>query len=211
MALAISRKNDGYYLLSGCDVHEKTPNDMYVVVDSGLIVYDNVVYTITGNNVLLASDATFPRFYTIYLTTTTATGHQGTAAAISPIGETNFRKMESPHPPDSTPTGVILAVVYVPAGATSIADATILDIGQHGTRWAVQETPSGTMDGANQTFTLAHTPITTVELYWGSGLGLAYMTYGIDYTVSGTTITLVTFAPNSVDGDYLRARYQYRV
>lgn len=210
MATALSRKNSGYYVLSGCDVHANSPASMNVVVDSGLIVHDNLVCNISGNSVTLTSDATYPKFYTIYLNATTALGHGGTPLAISPTGETNFRKMESPYPPDNTPAGVIIAIVYVPAGATTISDSNILDIGQYGTRWSIHETPSGTMNGTNQTFTLAHTPINTVELYWGSGLGLAYMTHGVDYTVSGTTITLITFAPNSGNGDYLRAKYQYR-
>jgi hypothetical protein len=77
----------------------------------------------------------------------------------------------------------------------------------HG-NWVIQEIPSGVMDGLNKIFTLAYTPINTVELYWGAGLGLAYMTYGIDYIVSDNIITLITFSPASTDS--LRARYQYQ-
>jgi len=52
----------------------------------------------------------------------------GTAQAISPSGETDPRKMVSPAPPDITdPNDIIIAVVYVPAGASTGEDCTIID------------------------------------------------------------------------------------
>jgi hypothetical protein len=52
----------------------------------------------------------------------------GTAQAVSPGGETDPRKMVSPLPPDITdPNDIIIAVVYVPAGATKGTDCTIID------------------------------------------------------------------------------------
>lgn len=83
------------------------------------------------------------------------------------------------------------------------------DPGGDANHWAIQETPSGTQDGSNQSFTLAHTPTGIVEVMWGAGLGLAYMVDGVDYTHSGTALTLITFAPNAGDGDYLLVRYPY--
>jgi len=68
------------------------------------------------------------------------------------------------------------------------------------------ETPSGTMDGSNQTFTLAHTPAGNIELFWNGNLlkeGVGY-----DFTISGTTITLIgTNKPNL--GDNMIAVYVY--
>jgi hypothetical protein len=66
----------------------------------------------------------------------------------------------------------------------------------------VDETPSGTINGSNTAFTLAQTPLEndSVELYQ-DGLKLTYTT---DYTISGTSITMVT-AP--VVGQILRANY----
>lgn len=68
------------------------------------------------------------------------------------------------------------------------------------------ETPSGTMDGSNQTFTLAHTPAGNIELFWAGVIlkeGVGY-----DFTISGTTITLLgTNKPNL--GDNLIAVYVY--
>ena len=66
----------------------------------------------------------------------------------------------------------------------------------------VDETPSGTVNGSNTSFSLAQLPLEndSVELYQ-DGLKLTYTT---DYTISGTTITMVT-AP--VVGQTLRANY----
>ena len=51
------------------------------------------------------------------------------------------------------------------------------------------ETPSGTMDGSNQTFTLAHTPAGNIQLFYG-GIMLKEGV-GYDFTVSTVTITLL--------------------
>lgn len=67
----------------------------------------------------------------------------------------------------------------------------------------LSETPSGTINGSNPTFTLAHTPTTNVRLFRN---GRAYQ-LGTDYTVSGTTITTVTFVPTT--GQLLTAMYGY--
>jgi hypothetical protein len=59
-----------------------------------------------------------------------------------------------------------------------------------------QETPSGTVNGSNVTFTLAHTPAspTNVNLFMN---GVQQQQgAGNDYTISGATITYLT-APNS--------------
>ena len=133
MAQAISRKNSGYYVISGCDVHENTPNDMDVIVDPGEILFDGAIRTVAGNNVSLTSDGSYPRFYVIYLDTTpTAQGYQGTAETVSPVGETSFRKMEVPKPGNSCPTGVILSIVYLDTSETEITNSMILDIAQYG-------------------------------------------------------------------------------
>jgi hypothetical protein len=65
------------------------------------------------------------------------------------------------------------------------------------------------MDGSNKSFTVAHTPTGLIEIWWGSGLGAAYMKYGTDYTYSGTAITLITFAPDAAQGEYMLVRYPY--
>lgn len=54
------------------------------------------------------------------------------------------------------------------------------------------ETPSGAIDGANKTFTLAYTPIAnSVKLY----MNAIRMMLNSDFTVVGATITLLGDAP----------------
>ena len=79
---------------------------------------------------------------------------------------------------------------YVDAAALSFADS---------------EVPSGSVDGSNVTFVLAHTPtIGSVKLYKN---GVRQNLGGSnDYTISGGTVTFVT-APAS--GSVLLADYRY--
>lgn len=68
------------------------------------------------------------------------------------------------------------------------------------------ETPSGTMDGSNQTFTLAHTPAGNIQLFYG-GIMLKEGV-GYDFTVSTVTITLLGDI-KPVAGENLQAVYLY--
>jgi hypothetical protein len=66
------------------------------------------------------------------------------------------------------------------------------------------EIPSGTIDGSNVTFTLANTPVTgTIQLF-KNGFLLKPTT---DYSVSGSTITMVTAPSNTGYSDVLLAHY----
>lgn len=71
----------------------------------------------------------------------------------------------------------------------------------------VRETPSGTIDGANTTFTLANTPTTGTEEFYVNGI-LQVEGAGNDYTISGATITTAV-APKAAPGnpDVLRVSY----
>lgn len=66
------------------------------------------------------------------------------------------------------------------------------------------ETPTGTIDGANNVFTLAHTPdpVASLELY----LNGAFQTAGEDYILSSGTITFIN-AP--VSSSIIRCSYRY--
>lgn len=67
--------------------------------------------------------------------------------------------------------------------------------------WEV-EVPSGTINGSNTSFSIAQTPMEPRAVFlFLDGLSLSYTT---DYSVSGTTITMVT-APAL--GQSLEARY----
>jgi hypothetical protein len=68
------------------------------------------------------------------------------------------------------------------------------------------ETPSGTINGVNATFTLAFSPAPpSALLLYLNGL---YMTSGVDYTLSGSTITFLTASIPQI-GDVLTASYRY--
>lgn len=72
--------------------------------------------------------------------------------------------------------------------------------------FADAETPTGSINGSNKTFTLANTPTTdaSVKLYY-NGLLLVEGAAN-DYTISGATITMV-YAPET--GSSLIAYYRY--
>lgn len=67
----------------------------------------------------------------------------------------------------------------------------------------IRETPTGLVNGANTTYTLANSPIAGTEQVYLNGL-LQEPGAGNDYTISGTTITYLT-AP--ITGDRLRVTY----
>ena len=77
------------------------------------------------------------------------------------------------------------------------------------TSTSIEEVPDGTKNGTNKTFTLDHTPVGAVAIFYGDVGGCTRMRYGTNFTVSGTTITLITFAPNDADGDVFFASYNY--
>jgi len=66
-----------------------------------------------------------------------------------------------------------------------------------------RETPSGSINGSNTTFTLANTPVSGSEQVYLNGI-LQEPGAGNDYTISGGTITYLT-AP--ISGDRLRVSY----
>jgi hypothetical protein len=68
-----------------------------------------------------------------------------------------------------------------------------------------RETPSGTVNGSNTNFVLAHTPISGSESVFLNGL-MQNAGGGNDYTISAATITFIT-APLS--GDLVLVSYRY--
>jgi len=73
--------------------------------------------------------------------------------------------------------------------------------------WAFRETPAGTINGSNPTFTLANTPVAGTESLYVNGL-LQDPGAGNDYTISGLTITFEA-GSEPVSGDKLRVTYTY--
>lgn len=79
------------------------------------------------------------------------------------------------------------------------------DLGATGGNFADGETPSGTINGSNTTFTLANTPVAGSDHVYLNGIRQDAGA-GNDYTISGATITYLT-AP--VSGSKLRVDYRY--
>lgn len=73
--------------------------------------------------------------------------------------------------------------------------------------FANNETPSGTINGSNAVFTLAHSPSPTssLEIF----LNGQFFTQGSDYTLSGATITFSSAPPAFFSGKPFVAFYQY--
>ena len=69
-------------------------------------------------------------------------------------------------------------------------------------KWSINEIPTGSINGVNMVFTLAHAPIDQIMLY----LNGQYMTPDEDYTISGVTITMAS-AP--IVGDKIIVNYPY--
>ena len=71
--------------------------------------------------------------------------------------------------------------------------------------FVTREAPSGTKNGSNDTFTLAHAPISGSEMLFLNGL-LLNPGAGNDYTISTNTITMLVIP---VSTDVLLATYRY--
>lgn len=102
-------------------------------------------------------------------------------------------------------TAVITLIAAGSAAGTWDPGTTASASGLTTSNFATRETMSGSVNGSNPTFGLAHTPTAgTEQLYW-NGL-LMEPGAGNDYTISGATVTTLT---NPVSGDKLRISYLY--
>ena len=146
---SFSRADQGYYVLSGCDVNQAGTPGLSVVVDSGYIQagYGSARKTVTGGTVTISTpDATYPRIDVIYVDATGTLGcYAGTPAAISPSSKTSYKEFSTPCPGATIPSGVVLALVYVDVSETTILNADIWDIASYGPY--VVESPTTTTSG----------------------------------------------------------------
>jgi hypothetical protein len=85
----------------------------------------------------------------------------------------------------------------------SIGDSQLSAVYQKQSNIVIRETPAGTINGVNVTFTLAATPVAGTEQIFLNGL-LLEPAAGNDYTISGATITMLA-APDT--GARLKASY----
>mgnify|MGYP001583865821 CR=1 FL=1 len=80
----------------------------------------------------------------------------------------------------------------------SISGTTLSASGSGGFNFSDSETPSGSVNGLNSTFVLAHTPSPATSLIFVVN-GQVLAPSGVDMTLSGTTVTTITAPPtNSV-------------
>ena len=98
-------------------------------------------------------------------------------------------------------TGWKLVTDSITLGSTALVFTALSITSLTSGNFAVRETPSGTINGSNTSFTLAFTPIAGTETIFLNGL---QQNVTEDYTISGSTITYLT-AP--VAGDILRVSY----
>jgi hypothetical protein len=89
-------------------------------------------------------------------------------------------------------------------GSTAIAYTQDVSGGLSSANFVDKETPSGSINGSNTTFTLANTPTTGSEHVYLNGI-LQESGAGNDYTISTNTITYLT-AP--ISGDKIRVSYR---
>lgn len=106
-------------------------------------------------------------------------------------------------------TGGWATITNCPSGALAYATAshTFSCVSVFTGTFADNETPSGTINGVNDTFTVANTvsPAASLSLYKNGQLMIAA---GADYTLTAATVVFVAAAIPKT-GDVLRASYRY--
>lgn len=102
----------------------------------------------------------------------------------------------------------VTSLDFTGAGVTASASGNDVTVNTSGAAvsFAYDETPTGSINGSNKTFTLANTPNPSGSLILTLN-GQTLTAGGVDYTLSTNTITM-KFAPET--NDILRAKfYQY--
>lgn len=201
--MSLSRANQRYYVISGCDVAQTGGGNMSVTVDPGVISYGGVKTTVPGNVVIIAdANGTYSRLDVIYVNGSgVATVAPGVPATIQPVdqqGTTNFKYFTEPYPA-SIPAGVILAIVHVRAAATTVITADINDIASFG--WPIGTTAGDliqvavgnrcpAIDGSLITSVTSTRPFALEFQFDGSGLDIAAgYRPGLEVPVTGTITT----------------------
>ena len=160
----------------------------------------------TGNALISGGVGAAPSWGKIGLTThvsgTLAIGNGGTGLATTP---TNGQLLIG------NGTGYTLAALTQGTGISVTNGTGSITIAINSTdvvlaaNYVVRESPTGTIDGTNATFTLAATPLAGKEEVYVNGI-LQNSGTGNDYTISGATITFLSGAiPQS--GDVIRVTY----
>ena len=138
----------------------------------------------------------------------TGTSESANLFLASPNGSSGAMTPRAIVPADLPVATTSALGVVEPDGTTiTISAGVISAVGGGSANFADNETPSGALNGINQTYTLAHTPSP------GGSLLLVYngviQLQGTDYTLSTATITFTNAKPNSSLNEWIRAWYRY--
>lgn len=151
-------------------------------------------FTGTTTQTVVLPDATTLLLGTPYVIANDSTG----AVQVNANGGGGVRSV----PGNTTVTLYLIAAGS--AAGTWTADTTAAATGLSSSNFVTRETPSGSVNGSNVTFTLANTPTSGTEEVFLNGI-LQEPGAGNDYTISSGTITYLT-AP--VSGDKIRVNYR---
>jgi len=174
----------------------------------------NTILTLSGSGSAPYSTA---EFIAVTATPTTAAGWNygqyatatatGTVTSVSVVTANGFAGSvaTSTSTPAITLTTSITGILVGNGTAVSGATGANIVAPSSGHGLSNRETPSGTINGSNTSFTLANTPVSGMEMLFQNGI-LLVAGGGKDYTISSATITFVT-APAT--GDVLQATYWY--
>jgi hypothetical protein len=121
---------------------------------------------------------------------TTTIGNNKVTYAKMQLGSSSSRLLGTPS------TGTAIQEITLGTGLTMTAGVLSATGGGGSTTTEILEAPSGTKNGTNTTFTITHTPAAIVKVFYNGALQNSIG--GADYTISGTTITMV-LAPASTD------------
>jgi len=149
------------------------------------------------------------------LVVTATQGGTGTSSTQAPIPEADVTGLQADlnqRPTKGAAYGTNgVAVVdnngILQTAAGQVGDCVLVDgtTGPCGSpTYSDAETPGGTLDGMNGTFTLANTPLGTSLMLFRNGV---YLTVGSDYNLTGSTIQFVAGAI-PLPGDTLTASYR---
>ncbi|MFA7087527.1 MAG: hypothetical protein WC145_12740 [Aliarcobacter sp.] len=179
MWMVVSRALAGYSVRSGLAVTQRAAGaNMSVDVAAGTYLLNNVpgTYAATTNVAVDAADGSNPRLDILYINSSgVLTIAKGTAAAISPAGETNYKKFEVPYPADLSGTaGVPLAIIHVGAGVSTITDANIWMIGSMGVGASGSVSAEVPYDDADDEVTLLTMPDNGFIRFVGKVVTTAY-------------------------------------
>jgi len=168
----------------------------------GLLFMANVAHTSTAATAPYADPAViYARQYRGVYSATTTYAKYDTVTSAEGSQYISLIEDNLAHTPPTDGTDSVYWACYARRGPQGLKG----DAGFAATNQSV-ETPSGTMDGSNQTFTLAHTPAGNIQLFYG-GIMLKEGV-GYDFTVSTATITLLGDI-KPVIGENLQAVYLY--